>query len=204
VVLTVFSIVLWPSTTPRQQYDAWSGALFLWTLSGIVFVVYLIVAELILGALCPACTLVHVICVVVCVLAYRMLAPEWRLLHSVPSVLVTLRWWVALALVLNVAPIVYYNLPQPSLESFARCLQTQQVRMYGTDTCQMCNVQKKLFGESWSFVDYVDCQQQPALCSAGAIVAYPTWARLKNGAIVVRHEGVMTTKELAEWSGCRR
>jgi len=37
--------------------------------------------------------------------------------------------------------------------------------MYGTATCGHCLTQKKLFGESFQYITYVDCILAPTMCS---------------------------------------
>lgn len=66
------------------------------------------------------------------------------------------------------APQGYSNLDQ-----FAQCLTQAQVKMYGTTTCSHCLDQKAMFGDSFKYIDYVDCLATPNLCSK--IEGTPTW-----------------------------
>ena len=45
---------------------------FIWSISGLLFCLYLIYAEIMLGAICPLCTGVHIICFLESYLAWRI------------------------------------------------------------------------------------------------------------------------------------
>jgi glutaredoxin len=38
--------------------------------------------------------------------------------------------------------------------------------MYGTERCGYCKKQKALLGDSFANVNYVDCDENPAACTA--------------------------------------
>jgi len=63
----------------------------------------------------------------------------------------------------------------PELAFFAKCLAEKNIVMYGTPWCSWCQRQKALFGESFSFVAYVDCSKRPNECVSEGINATPTW-----------------------------
>lgn len=60
-----------------------------------------------------------------------------------------------------------------NLDTFAQCLTKADVKMFGTATCPHCQNQKKLFGDSFKYIQYVDCFASPTMCSNIATV--PTW-----------------------------
>jgi glutaredoxin len=60
-----------------------------------------------------------------------------------------------------------------NLDAFAQCLTKANVKMFGTATCSHCLAQKKIFGESFKYVQYVDCIASPTMCSN--VAAVPTW-----------------------------
>ncbi|MEI8253857.1 MAG: hypothetical protein WCG25_09235 [bacterium] len=37
--------------------------------------------------------------------------------------------------------------------------------MYGTETCSHCIAQKELFGDSFKYINYIDCVKDPNSCS---------------------------------------
>lgn len=87
-------------------------------------------------------------------------------------------------------------------DSFAQCLTEKNVVMYGAFWCPHCANQKKLFGKSFQYVTYVECDpqgknSQPDLCLQKGVQSYPTWEI--NGTI---ESGEMPLNVLAEKSGC--
>lgn len=91
-----------------------------------------------------------------------------------------------------------------SLEGFAQCLSSKNVKMYGADWCPHCQNQKKLFGEAFKYIDYTECADpsdprvQAKACSDADITGYPTW-KFADGQKI---EGEATFEELSEKSGC--
>jgi hypothetical protein len=88
-----------------------------------------------------------------------------------------------------------------SLESFARSLTESGAKMYGAYWCGHCNSQKKMFGDAWQFIDYVECSEQDGSqsdqCAEAGIKAYPTW-EFGDG---TRLSGALSFETLAEGSG---
>ncbi len=83
------------------------------------------------------------------------------------------------------------------LDNFAQCLTDVGLKMYGTEWCSHCKNQKKLFGNSFTFVDYTDCDKSRGVCSAEGIQGYPTWKI--NGQ---SYPGEQSLDRLASLSGC--
>ncbi len=59
-------------------------------------------------------------------------------------------------------------------ESLALCLSQKGVIMYGTERCPHCQNQKKLFGDAFASIRYVDCDLSPWQCQAAKVTGYPT------------------------------
>lgn len=83
-------------------------------------------------------------------------------------------------------------------DEFAKCLTEKGVIMYGTDWCPHCRNQKAMFGKSFRYVNYVNCEVEKAKCDIAGIRAYPTW--IINGKTYL---GTRDLIELANLSGCR-
>jgi len=87
--------------------------------------------------------------------------------------------------------------------AFAKCLTAKQVTMYGLYWCEHCAEQKKMFGSSFHYLNYVECgiegsrAEQPACVQAG-VKNFPTW-KLPDGSLV---EGTKPLEFLSEKSGC--
>ncbi len=76
--------------------------------------------------------------------------------------------------------------------------------MYGSYRCPHCIAQKKLLGEAFKYISYVECDPtakmaNPALCQEKAIRGYPTW-EIKGEF----YPGVKSLEELSELSGYKR
>ena len=90
------------------------------------------------------------------------------------------------------------------LDQFAQCLSEKKAVMYGSFLCPHCQDQKDLFGDSWPYVQYVECstpgsRQMTSACSAAKIQHVPTWV-FGNGQ---RREGLTPLKELSDRTGCK-
>jgi len=83
-------------------------------------------------------------------------------------------------------------------DEFARCLTNNGVVMYGTDWCPHCQVQKQLFGPSFRYVNYINCDLNPTACDLAGIDGYPTWVFPSGPAA----SGEQELESLAGRSGC--
>ncbi|MEK6832468.1 MAG: hypothetical protein AABY32_00340 [Nanoarchaeota archaeon] len=61
------------------------------------------------------------------------------------------------------------------LDEFAQYLTNANATMYGTSWCSHCQNQKKLFGKSFKYINYVDCDRESEVCALEGITGYPTW-----------------------------
>lgn len=88
-------------------------------------------------------------------------------------------------------------------DSFAECLSGKGFKMYGAYWCSHCADQKKLFGNSFSKINYVECSLpnnagQTEDCKNSGINSYPTW-EFGDG---TKQEGLISLNKLSEISGC--
>jgi hypothetical protein len=87
-------------------------------------------------------------------------------------------------------------------DDFAQCLTQDGVKMYGAWWCPHCQNQKKLFGNSFEYLTYVECstasKSMNQTCKDDGIEGYPTWA-LGDG---TRLSGEQSLQTLSEKSGC--
>ncbi len=60
-------------------------------------------------------------------------------------------------------------------DEFAQYLTEQGVKMYGTEWCSHCKNQKKLFGNSFQYIDYIDCDRNRKVCTDAGVKGYPAW-----------------------------
>lgn len=82
-------------------------------------------------------------------------------------------------------------------DAFAACLTEKGVTMYGSESCGHCKNQKRIFGDSFKYVNYINCNQDRSICSQAGIPGYPTWKiDGKN------YPGMQPLERLASLSGC--
>jgi hypothetical protein len=90
-----------------------------------------------------------------------------------------------------------------NMDDFAKCLADSGAKMYGAYWCGHCSNQKKLFGDSWQYVNYTECDAngnnaKPELCTEAGVTGYPTWI-FADG---TKAEGELSFSELSKKSGC--
>lgn len=85
-----------------------------------------------------------------------------------------------------------------SYDTLAKCLTKNGATIYGTDWCPNCQNQKKIFGESFKLINYVNCDFNEKKCNDAHVTAYPTWfIKGKN------YLGVQSIDNLAKYGMCR-
>lgn len=93
---------------------------------------------------------------------------------------------------------------QPSaLDEFAQCLTNQNAVLYGAYWCSSCKKQEEMFGQSWRYIDYIECatpgiRSQVKICQNTNIEGYPTWIFEDDKRVT----GVQTFGQLAAETNC--
>ncbi len=92
-------------------------------------------------------------------------------------------------------------------DDFAKCLNEQGLRMYGTFICSICKKQRNLFGSSFQYIEEIECHPngenpQTELCFEKEIAKTPTWILEKDGVEIKRLKGYQNLETLTEFSGC--
>lgn len=100
--------------------------------------------------------------------------------------------------ILNFGPLKGRGAETNPLDDFAKCLTERGVVMYGAYWCPHCQNEKKAFGDSFKFVNYVECTQETQKCLAENIEGYPTWI-FPDGKRLLGEQGI---QKLAQASGC--
>ena len=88
-------------------------------------------------------------------------------------------------------------------DEFAKCLTSKGFVEYGAYWCSHCAEQKRLFGGSYKYVNYVECDKggknaNPEECNAKGINGYPTWITPDGEKL----EGLQSLAVLSRVSGC--
>jgi len=82
-------------------------------------------------------------------------------------------------------------------DSFAQCLTEKNVTMYGTEWCSHCKNQKNMFGSSFQYVNYVDCDKKKDVCLEAGVNGYPIWKINETN-----YPGEQPLYKLASLTGC--
>jgi uncharacterized membrane protein len=136
--------------------------------TGLASVFYFVVAEYLIGSVCPLCTVIHLVVVATFVISLRQYREGaygvWSI-GAVTDIAGNRIFWLIAAAFVVLLPIVIFNLParHPSylkadVDALASCMVKRNVKMYGANSCGHCLQQKGLFGESFSLIPYINCE----------------------------------------------
>ena len=89
------------------------------------------------------------------------------------------------------------------LDSFAKCLKDKGAIFYGAFWCPHCQKQKAMFGNSSTYLSYVECSTSDAkdqlpVCNEKKIENYPTWIFADGSKLT----GEVPLATLAEKTAC--
>ncbi|EGG18535.1 hypothetical protein DFA_04029 [Cavenderia fasciculata] len=191
--------------------------IYIWCSIGIGFVIYFVAAEFIIGALCPFCTVVHVINVIMMYISFQL----YNDLRNPPILSQTASLLRPMLISIVLVHLVIVGLfwaatpekpSEPIMNTFARCLGERHMVFYGSDGCHACKKQKELFvytgqdeaNSPWKHIRFVECFKNNE-CQHHNIAGYPTWIRFADAnqeKEIDRHKGVMKPEELSKMSGC--
>lgn len=111
---------------------------------------------------------------------------------------------IPIALICVLVIFLLTNVPNPTskYDNFAKCLTEKDVVMYGAYWCPHCTNQKNIFGESFKYVNYVECDARgenarPELCEQENIQSIPAW--VIDGK---QYVGEHSLQELGVLTGC--
>ncbi len=179
-----------------------------WLIIGIIFVAYMVLAEFLLGVICPSCTIVHLIVLIslfLCYLLYKYqeVKPQPHEFHG------SVKKWFKNAVLIYLTVIILFNLIPQNInnEALAKCLTEKGYVEYSSYVCGACLKQKEVFGDAYQYISHIECHpqgpsSQAALCEKKGIDQTPTWTQEINGTEIKRHTGMMTAQQLQDWSGC--
>lgn len=104
--------------------------------------------------------------------------------------------------VLNITGFFVKPAQPDKYDNFAKCLTQKGAKMYGAYWCGHCKNQKELFGESFKYVTYIECDPKgdgakPELCIQNNVQGFPTW--IIDGKY---YEGEQSLETLSSLTGC--
>ena len=201
----VLALMAWKALQKKEALTLLVG----WNLLGLLSVIYLVIAEFLLRAICLLCTAVHVIILItlsLSIVLYRSQKrkPSWKAAFK------AVKPWIIGIILINLIPLIYFNLPKGAEENhdaLAQCLTEKGVHMYSSFRCAVCAKTRAMFGDSFQYVQEIECHPQGKnsqwqLCQDQAIGGTPTWIMEPDGQEVKRHTGFLSIEELKEFSGC--
>ncbi len=185
----------------ESNVQPWKWAQFYWLCSGILFVVYLVLAEYLVGAICPLCTVIHIFVIIEFYITYNMISEIPSYLSPL-RVIKSLHKWVLVAIIIFLVTALYYNVnserPMTS-EELVQCMNEKMVKFYGSMSCNVCLKQKAEIGDAFEAYNYfVNCGGIGSECSSENIIKWPTFVR-KDGK---RNAGLLSRAALAKFVGC--
>ena len=213
--------------TNNQNYDPKDSDLdtftVLWSIIGLLSVIYFIVAEVILKAICPFCTIVHLIVFIILLISIKIYKTRINLnnknnkndikssfINQAKSSLLNLRGWILLIVIINIILLVLFNLPTGETEDYtelAKCITENEVTMYGSFRCGICAKTRAMFDDAFEHIVEIECHPQGEdnqweLCQEKEITGTPTWIKEEDGKEIKRHTGFLSIDELKEFSEC--
>lgn len=83
-------------------------------------------------------------------------------------------------------------------DDFAKCVSSKNVTMYGAVWCSHCAKEKAAFGDSFKYINYVECPDNIKLCIDKGVNSYPTWI----DGVGIKYEGEQGLGGIAKISNC--
>ena len=118
---------------------------------------------------------------------------------------------ISIILIMAAVVMIFYSSRTPAelgiYDDFAKCITNSGAKMYGAYWCPHCITQKKLFGSSFQYIAYVECDPRgdganPQACEDAGIQGYPTWifgdGTSKSGEVPLRTLSAITGCALPE------
>lgn len=78
----------------------------------------------------------------------------------------------------------------------AKCIASKS-KVYISSGCSACNAQKEIFGNSFSYLNVIDCKINPQECIEKGVTEVPTWFFGDK-----KVSGVQTEERLKEYTEC--
>jgi hypothetical protein len=128
---------------------------------------------------------------------------------SFKSFLKKTRKFIIFIIIINLIPVLIFNTTDvgENYDVLAKCLNENGVRFYSSIYCGHCLEQKELFGDSFQYIEEIECHpdasdSQAELCKQMEIVGTPTWTMEHEGKELKRNVGYMSIEDIRNWAGC--
>ncbi len=184
------------------------GNLVVWTVAGTLSLPYFFYGEWVVGALCPFCTVVHIITLVSLGLAIWLFRAEYH--WNTKKVMKAFTPWLVWGGILSIVPLLLFNVyggDDTDYTEFAQCITDKGINMYSSYTCGYCAKTREQFCDAYIYINEIECHpdgehSQWELCQEKEISGTPTWILEPNDVEEERSAGFLDMEGLAEFSGC--
>ena len=174
--------------------------------AGLGFVLYMILAEILLKALCPTCTFVHILVLIVLGISLYLN----KGIKKQKGLKDKLGGYIFSAIVAFVIIFIIFNIPLnygQNYDELAQCITEKEVNMYGSFKCGACAKVRTAFGDSFQYIPEIECHpdgedSQWELCQEKNIEGTPTFIYEPNGVEEKRYKGYLSPENLAKFAGC--
>src|SRR3989338_8926538 len=183
----------------RKEQKKHALTIFLWHILGLLSVIYLVIAEFILQAICPYCTLVHIIIITQLILSFIILK-KLNIPLNIKKMLQQAKPWIITVFLLSLLLIFAFNFSfgeKKNYDNIAKCITEKNVVMYGSFRCGVCAKTREKFGDSFQYIKEIECHPQgenpeTERCLEKNIELTPTWIMEVDGQEIKRQVGYMT------------
>lgn len=93
------------------------------------------------------------------------------------------------------------NIVSNKYDEFAKCITEKEAVMYGAESCSHCKAQKSIFGDSFKYVNYIECPDNISFCIERGIEGYPTWL-IGTSTKIEGFNKDTTMQEISNATGC--
>jgi hypothetical protein len=113
-------------------------------------------------------------------------------------------WWGGIILLFAAVYFAGWYYRNHKYDSFAKCLASKQVKMYGLYWCPHCIDQKEMFGKAFRYVPYQECairgsHDMVEACKVAGAKNFPSWQFQPGGPL---QQGEFPLDELSDKTGC--
>lgn len=188
--------------------EIYISLIFGWSILGFLSVIYFVIAEIILKALCLFCTVVHIIIILILILSLILYKGQ-KVKSLSTQIRKTFLLWIIFVMVTTLILFLYFNLSssKENYDHLTKCLTEKGVVFYGSFRCGVCAKTKAMLGDSFQHIKEIECHPQgpnaqTELCIQKQIKGTPTWILEPNGIEIKRHLGFLSAEELKLFGGC--
>eukprot|EP00667_Euglena_gracilis_P017492 EG_transcript_18455 len=191
--------------------------LMAWSIAGVGFVLYFVLAEVLVGAVCVVCTAVHALTAATAYLTRTLCQQAGVSPNPIDHAPLLQRWLSGLSL-LALLLILGFNTmgstteapsakPAPlafDLDALAKCIRDRGFVLFSSPSCVHCQEQRALLGPAVELVPTTECSGEglTACVVRHNIQALPTWLQITDGVERRRHSGLLTLPALSNFTAC--